>query len=58
VNVRPPDLEVIYGNAPNDEAKLAQWRNFVRLTGGSLDFGKLTMHNADLTMIDASRDHP
>jgi hypothetical protein len=56
VKVSPPDVEVIYGNAPNDEAKLAQWRNFLRLTGGSLDFGKLTMHNVDLTMIDASQD--
>jgi hypothetical protein len=56
VNVKPPDIEVIYGNAPNDEAKLAQWRNFLRLTGGSLDFGKLTMRNVDLTMIDASQD--
>jgi hypothetical protein len=56
VKVNPPDVEVIYGNAPNDEAKLAQWRNFLRLTGGALDFGKLTMHNVDLTMIDATQD--
>jgi hypothetical protein len=56
VRVATPDIEVIYGNAPNDEAKLAQWHNFLRLRGGSLDFGKLTMHNADLTMIDASQD--
>jgi hypothetical protein len=56
VAVRPPDLEVIYGNAPNDEAKLAQWRNFLQLTGGALDFGKLTMHNVDLTMIDTTQD--
>jgi hypothetical protein len=56
ITVKPPDLEVIYGNAPNDEAKLAQWHNFLRLSGGSIDFGKLTMHNVDLTMIDASKD--
>jgi hypothetical protein len=56
VRVATPDLEVIYGNAPNDQAKLAQWHNFLRLTGGSLDFGKLTMHNVDLTMIDVSQD--
>jgi hypothetical protein len=56
VKVMPPDLEVIYGNAPNDEARLAQWHNFLRLSGGSLDFGKLTMRNVDLTMIDASQD--
>ena len=56
VSVRPPDLEVIYGNAPNDEATLAKWHNFLRLSGGTVDFGKLTMHNTDLTMIDASQD--
>jgi hypothetical protein len=56
VRVRPPDLEVIYGNAGDDEVRLAQWHNFLRLSGGTLDFGKLTMHHADLTMIDASKD--
>ena len=56
VRVAPPDLEIIYGNAPNDQAQLAQWHNFLRLRGGTLDFGKLTMHKVDLTMIDASSD--
>ncbi len=56
VQVVPPDIEVIYGNARNDEAHLAKWHNFLRLTGGTIDFGKLTMHHADLTMIDASKD--
>ena len=56
VRVIPPDLEVIYGNARNDETRLSQWHNFLRLSGGTLDFGKLTMHHADLTMIDASKD--
>lgn len=57
VRVAPPDLEIIYGNANNDEAQLAQWHNFLRLNGGTLDFGKLTMHKVDLTMIDASQDY-
>jgi hypothetical protein len=56
VRVSPPDLEVVYGNAGNDETRLAQWHNFLRLSGGTLDFGKLTMHHVDLTMIDASQD--
>ncbi len=56
VRVRVPDLEVIYGNAGDNEARLVQWHNFLLLRGGSLNFGKLTMHNADLTMIDASTD--
>ena len=56
VRVSPPDVEVIYGNAGNDETSLARWHNFLRLSGGTLDFGKLTMHHVDLTMIDASQD--
>ena len=47
---------MIYGNALADENRLAQWHNFLRLSGGTLDFGKLTMHHVDLTMIDASQD--
>jgi hypothetical protein len=46
----------IYGNSDTDEAKLAQWHNFLRLSGGTVGFGKLTMRNADLTLIDASDD--
>ncbi len=56
VRVSPPDIEVIYGNAPNDQGSLAQWHNFLRLRGGTLDFGNLTMHPVDITMIDASKD--
>ncbi len=56
IYVKPPDLEVIYGNAPNDDAQLAKWHNFLRLSGGTLDFGKLTMHHVDLTLIDATQD--
>jgi hypothetical protein len=56
VTVAAPDIVLIYGNANNDEAQLAQWRNFLRLEGGTLDFGKLSMHPVDLTLIDASND--
>jgi hypothetical protein len=55
VRIKAPDIEVIYGNSLNDESKLAQWHNFLRLTGGTIDFGKLTMRYADLTMIDATK---
>ncbi|HMG02733.1 MAG TPA: hypothetical protein VK596_06345 [Edaphobacter sp.] len=52
-----PDLAVTYGDTtPDDEAELAQWHNFLRLRGGTVEFGKLTMHQADLTLIDASDD--
>jgi hypothetical protein len=56
VRVAIPDLEIIYGNAGDDEMRLSQWHNFFRLSGGTLDFGKLTMRHVDLTMIDASQD--
>lgn len=55
VRVSTPDIEVIYGNAGTNESSLAKWHNFLRLSGGTLDFGKLTMHHVDLTMIDASQ---
>jgi hypothetical protein len=54
---KAPDAVVTYGDtSPDDEAELAQWHNFLRLRGGSLQFGKLTMHQTDLTLIDASDD--
>ena len=56
VRILVPDIQVVYGNANVDENKLAQWHNFLKLSGGTLDFGKLTMHDVDLTMIDASTD--
>jgi hypothetical protein len=56
VTLAQPDLILAYGNSDTDESKLAQWHNFLRLTGGTVDFGKLTMRNADLTLIDASDD--
>ncbi|QHN04670.1 hypothetical protein FTO74_15860 [Granulicella sp. WH15] len=57
IHIDPPDVEVVYGNAHNDEVKLAQWHNFLRLSGGTINFGKFTMHQADLTMIDVG-NHP
>jgi hypothetical protein len=54
VRVVNPDLETIYGNAETEAARVEQWRNFLRLSGGTIDFGKLTMHHVDLVMIDIS----
>jgi hypothetical protein len=56
VHVKNPDIEVMYGEAQNDATRTEQWHNFLALKGGTLDFGKLTMHNVDLIMIDASKD--
>ena len=56
VRVVNPDVEEIYGNAQEDVARVAQWRNFLQLNGGTIDFGKLTMHHVDLIMVDLSDD--
>ena len=56
VKIKNPDLIEVYGNAREDVEKVEQWRNFLRLTGGTIDFGKLTMHHVDLIMIDISKD--
>lgn len=56
VRVVNPDLEEVYGNAQEDVERFEQWRNFLRLNGGTIDFGKLTMHQVDLIMIDISKD--
>jgi hypothetical protein len=51
-----PDIEVMYGDAQNDATRTEEWHNFLALKGGTLGFGKLTMHHVDLIMIDASKD--
>ena len=56
VRIVNPDLEEVYGNAESAVQHVEQWRNFLRLSGGTLDFGKLTMHHVDLIMIDISND--
>jgi hypothetical protein len=56
VRVANPDLEAVYGNAENAVARVEQWRNFLRLRDGALNFGKLTMNHVDLIMIDISND--
>ncbi len=56
VRVANPDLEEVYGDAQQDIARTEQWRNFLRLHNGTIDFGKLTMHHVDLIMIDTSKD--
>jgi hypothetical protein len=56
VRIVNPDVEEIYGNATEDVNRVAQWRNFLQLDGGTIDFGKLTMRHVDLIMIDLSND--
>jgi hypothetical protein len=56
VRVANPDLEEVYGGGTEDVSRMEQWRNFISLKGGTLDFGKLSMHHVDLIMIDISKD--
>ncbi|MEY2412744.1 MAG: hypothetical protein QOD84_1350 [Acidobacteriaceae bacterium] len=56
VRVVTPDIEEVFGNAEDDVSRVEQWRNFLRLNNGTIDFGKLTMHEVDLIMVDLSND--
>jgi hypothetical protein len=56
VRVKNPDFEEIYGNAQEDVERVEQWRNFLQLQGGTIDFGKLTMRHVDLIMVDLSNN--
>jgi hypothetical protein len=56
VRIVNPDIEEIYGDGQHEVARVERWRNFLRLSGGTIDFGKLTMHHVDLIMIDISND--
>jgi len=51
-----PDLEEVYGNGAGEVERVDQWRNFLRLRGGTIDFGRLTMHPVDILMVDISDD--
>lgn len=56
VRVVTPDIEEVYGDAEDILTRVEQWRNFLRLSDGTLDFGKLTMRHVDLIMVDLSDD--
>lgn len=56
VRIVNPDLEEVYGNAEKEVQRVEQWRNFLRFHHGTIDFGKLTMHQVDIIMIDISND--
>ncbi len=56
VRIVNPDLEEVYGSARDEVTRVEQWRNFLRLREGTIDFGKLTMRHVDLIMIDVSGD--
>jgi hypothetical protein len=56
VGKKSGDLITVFGAPRPEVMEVKQWRNFIRLYGGTLSFGKLTMHHTDLFLIDASAD--
>ncbi len=52
---RGGELVEVYGSARPDVTKFKQWRNFMRIRGGAINFGKLTMNNADILIVDTSQ---
>jgi hypothetical protein len=57
VHVVNPDIVVMFGDHAQDDAtRTEKWRNFLALKGGTIGFGKLTMHDVDLIMVDATKD--
>lgn len=56
VHVRGNDLVQIFGAPRQEVEKVRSWRNYMSFQGGTISFGKLTMREADLVMIDASND--
>jgi hypothetical protein len=56
VRIVNPDFQQIYGNAQGDVTRVEQWRNYLQLRGGTIDFGKLTMRQVDLMMVDLSNN--
>ena len=56
VHVHGNDLVLTFGSPRQDVKTAGQWRNYISFEGGRLQFGKLTMRDADLVMIDTSND--
>ncbi|MDQ2774975.1 MAG: hypothetical protein M3Y57_08665 [Acidobacteriota bacterium] len=56
IRVENGDIFEVFGNVEQDLNRTEQWRNFMRLKGGNMDIGKLTMHQVDLIMVDTSAD--
>ena len=50
------DLIAVFGNARPEASQVKQWRNFIRLYGGTVNLGKLTMTQADIFLIDTAND--
>lgn len=56
IGTKTGDLVAVFGDGRPEANQVKQWRNFVRLEGGTVNLGKLTMSQADIFLIDASED--
>src|SRR5262249_23531640 len=56
VHLENGDVVEVYGSARPEVRQAKERRDFISLQGGTLEFGKLTMHDADIAMIDISQD--
>jgi hypothetical protein len=54
--VHENDLVLFFGNARREVNDTKQRGNYMSFQGGTIRFGKLTMRDADLVMIDTARD--
>jgi hypothetical protein len=57
VRIENPDFVQVYGDTKQDLTRVEQWRNYLQLQGGTIDFGKLTMRHVDLIMVDISDNY-
>jgi hypothetical protein len=57
VRIENPDFVQVYGDTKEDLNRVEQWRNYLQLKGGTIDFGKLTMRQVDLIMVDISDNY-
>jgi hypothetical protein len=58
VRVQGDEIIQIFGNETRDSATERQHSNYMAYRGGTLRFGKLTMNNVDMQLIDADATDP
>lgn len=56
IGAKTGDLVSVFGDGRPEANQVKQWRNFIRLEGGTVNLGKITMSQADIVLIDASED--
>jgi hypothetical protein len=49
------DLVEVYGGPRHEIEHFGEWRNYIRLRGGTVSLGKLTMRYTDILVVDKSQ---